>query len=146
VTPELGFIYRKHLVPREAKAPDFVAVAETLLGAPYLWGGKSWMGVDCSGLLQVSLLMAGVQSPRDTDMQEAALGARLDPGVPLLRGDIVFWKGHVGVMRDPVTLLHANATHMQVASEPLEVVRARNEAAGAGPVTSVKRLPKDIWA
>lgn len=146
VTSELGFIYRKHLVPREAKAPDFVAVAETLIGAPYLWGGKSWMGVDCSGLVQVSLLMAGVKAPRDTDMQEAALGARLDPGAPLLRGDIVFWKRHVGVMRDPVTLLHANATHMQVASEPLDVVRARNEAAGAGPVTSVKRLPKDIWA
>ena len=146
VTPELGFIYRKHLAPREAKASDFVAVAETLLGAPYLWGGKSWMGVDCSGLVQVSLLMAGVKAPRDTDMQEAALGARLDLGVPLLRGDIVFWKGHVGVMRDPVTLLHANATHMQVSSEPLDVVRARNEAAGAGSVTSVKRLPRDILA
>jgi len=146
VTPELGFIYRKHLAPCEAKAPDFVAVAETLQGAPYLWGGKSWMGVDCSGLVQISLLMAGVKAPRDTDMQEAALGAPLDAGVPLLRGDIVFWKGHVGVMRDPVTLLHANATHMQVTSEPLDVVRARNEAAGAGPVTSVKRLPKDILA
>lgn len=146
VTPELGFIYRKHLAPCEAKAPDFVAVAETLQGAPYLWGGKSWMGVDCSGLVQVSLLMAGVKAPRDTDMQEAALGAPLDPGVPLMRGDIVFWKGHVGVMRDPVTLLHANATHMQVTSEPLDAVRARNEAAGAGPVTSVKRLAKDVSA
>lgn len=146
VTPELGFIYRKHLAPREAKAPDFVAVAETLLCAPYLWGGKSWMGVDCSGLVQVALLMAGMKAPRDTDMQEAALGARLDPGAPLMRGDIVFWKGHVGVMRDPVRLLHANATHMQVTSEPLDVVRARNEAAGAGSVTSVKRLPRDILA
>lgn len=146
VTPELGFIYRKHLAPRETQAPDFVAVAETLLGAPYLWGGKSWMGVDCSGLVQVSLLMAGVKAPRDTDMQEAALGATLDPGAPLMRGDIVFWKGHVGVMRDAVTLLHANATHMQVTSEPLDVVRARNEAAGAGPVTSLKRLAKDLSA
>ncbi len=143
VTPELGFIYRKHLVAREAKAPDFVAVAETLLGAPYLWGGKSWLGVDCSGLVQVSLLMAGVKAPRDTDMQEAALGARLDPGAPLMRGDIVFWKGHVGVMRDAATLLHANATHMQVTSEPLDIVRVRNAAAGAGSVTSVKRLPKE---
>ena len=139
-TPELGFIYRKHLEPLGARAPDFVAVAETLLGAPYLWGGKSVMGVDCSGLVQVSLLMAGVKAPRDTDMQEAALGAPLAPDAPLQRGDIVFWKGHVGVMRDAATLLHANATHMQVTSEPLDMVRARNEAAGAGPVTSVKRL------
>lgn len=146
VTPELGFIYRKHLVPREAKAPDFVAVAETLIGAPYLWGGKSWLGVDCSGLLQVSLLMAGVKAPRDTDMQEGALGVALEPGAPLTRGDIVFWKGHVGVMRDAETLLHANATHMQVTSEPLDVVRARNEAAGAGAVTSVRRLAKDVFS
>ena len=144
VTPELGFVYRKHLVPLDAKAPDFVAVAETLIGAPYLWGGKSWLGVDCSGLLQVSLLMAGVKAPRDTDMQERALGVVLEHGAPFMRGDIVFWKGHVGVMRDAETLLHANATHMQVTSEPLDVVRARNEAAGAGPVTSVKRLPKDV--
>lgn len=140
VTPELGFIYRKHLAPVGARAPDFVAVAETLLGAPYLWGGKSVMGVDCSGLVQVSLLMAGIKAPRDTDMQEAALGAPLAPEAPLQRGDIVFWKGHVGVMRDATVLLHANATHMQVTSEPLEAVRARNESAGAGPVTSVKRL------
>lgn len=139
VTPELGFIYRKHLEPLSARAPDFVAVAETLIGAPYLWGGKSVMGVDCSGLVQVSLLMAGMTAPRDTDMQEAALGAPLAQA-SLQRGDIVFWKGHVGVMRDAATLLHANATHMQVTSEPLDLVRARNEAAGAGPVTSVKRL------
>lgn len=140
VTPELGFIYRKHLEPLSARAPDFVAVAETLIGAPYLWGGKSVMGVDCSGLVQVSLLMAGMTAPRDTDMQEAALGAPLAQEASLQRGDIVFWKGHVGVMRDAATLLHANATHMQVTSEPLDLVRARNEAAGAGPVTSVKRL------
>ena len=140
VTSEGAFEFRAHLVAIEAPAADFVAVAETLTGAPYLWGGKSSMGVDCSGLVQASLLIAGVDAPRDSDLQEAMLGERVGEGAPLRRGDLVFWKGHVGIMRDAATLLHANAAHMLVVSEPLDVVRARNLAAGAGPVTSVKRL------
>ncbi len=140
VTSEGGFVFRAHLVAIEAPAADFVAVAETLIGAPYLWGGKSSMGVDCSGLVQASLLIAGVDAPRDSDLQEAMLGERVGEGAPLRRGDLVFWKGHVGIMRDGATLLHANAAHMLVASEPLDAARARNLAAGAGPVTSVKRL------
>jgi len=140
VTSEGGFVYRSHLVSIGAPVADFVAVAETLTHCPYLWGGKTSMGVDCSGLVQMALLLFGVEAPRDSDLQEAALGARVEAGAPLARGDLVFWKGHVGIMRDASTLLHANATHMMVASEPLEEVRARNLRAGAGPVTSVKRL------
>ena len=140
VTRDLGFIYRAHLAQLDAPAPDFVTVAESLIGAPYLWGGKSSLGVDCSGLVQVSLLVAGVAAPRDSDLQELALGETVPGGAEPRRGDLVFWKGHVGIMRDASTLLHANATHMQVTSEPLDIVRARNANAGAGEVTNVKRL------
>jgi cell wall-associated NlpC family hydrolase len=140
VTRDMGFVWRSHLAPLDAPAADFVAVAETLIGAPYLWGGKSSLGIDCSGLVQVSLLAAGRQAPRDSDMQEAQLGAPVEIGAPLRRGDLVFWKGHVGIMRDSSILLHANGTHMLVSSEPLELVRQRNLSAGAGDVTSVRRL------
>ena len=140
VTPEHGFIWRAHLAPLDRPAADFVAVAETLRGAPYLWGGKSSLGVDCSGLVQVSLLASGFNAPRDSDMQEAGLGDALEPDAPLKRGDLIFWKGHVGVMRDADTLLHANGTHMLVSSEPLALVRERNIAAGAGDITLRRRL------
>ncbi|MGJ0508517.1 MAG: NlpC/P60 family protein [Methylocystis sp.] len=140
VTRDRGFVWRTHLAPLDAPAQDFVAVAETLIGAPYLWGGKSVSGVDCSGLVQIALAASGRKAPRDSDMQEAELGAPVEPGAPLARGDLVFWKGHVGLMRDPETLLHANGTHMLVSSEPLALVRARNLEAGAGEVTGVRRL------
>ncbi|KAF2992271.1 NlpC/P60 family protein [Methylocystis sp. MJC1] len=142
VTRDLGFIWRPHLAPLDATAPDFVAVAETMIGAPYLWGGKSSIGVDCSGLVQISLAAAGKPAPRDSDMQEAQLGEPVDIGAPLMRGDLIFWKGHVGIMRDAATLLHANGAHMLVSSEPLDLVRARNLEAGAGDITSVKRLTR----
>lgn len=142
VTPEQGFIWRAHLAPLDRPAADFVAVAEMFIGAPYLWGGKSSLGVDCSGLVQISLLASGVNAPRDSDMQAAALGEFLAPDATLQRGDFVFWKGHVGIMRDPVTLLHANGTHMLVSSELLALVRERNLAAGAGDITGFRRLSR----
>lgn len=134
-----GHVYTRHLARLEAHAPDFVAVAEGFRGVPYLWGGKTFAGLDCSGLVQVSLAAAGVAAPRDTDMQEGALGEALAEGAALRRGDLVFWKGHVGIMQDGERLLHANGHHMQVVSEPLEAARSRIAAAGF-PVTSVRRL------
>ena len=142
VTPEQGFIWRAHLAPLDRPAADFVAVAEMFIGAPYLWGGKSSLGVDCSGLVQISLLASGVNAPRDSDMQAAALGEFLAPDATLQRGDFVFWKGHVGIMRDPVTLLHANGTHMLVSSELLALVRERKLSAGAGDITGFRRLSR----
>jgi cell wall-associated NlpC family hydrolase len=134
-----GAIVEQHLAGLGETEPDFVAVAECFLGTPYLWGGKSTLGIDCSGLVQLSLAMAGSCAPRDTDLQEQALGMRLAGIEPLERGDLVFWKGHVGIMQDGATLLHANAFHMMTASEPLADAVARAEAKGSA-VTSVRRM------
>jgi cell wall-associated NlpC family hydrolase len=138
-----GFVFTRHLVDVASQAPDFVAVAENMLGAPYLWGGKTPDGIDCSGLVQTALTAAGRAAPRDTDMQARALGTHLpvDVELPALRrGDLIFWKGHVGIMRDAETLLHANGFHMLVASEPLKVARERIAANSFGAITAIKRL------
>ena len=119
---------------------DFVAVAERFLGTPYLWGGKTALGLDCSGLVQVALTACGVSCPRDSDMQEEALGTAVaaDPSA-LLRGDLIFWKGHVAIVRGPDSLLHANAHHMAVAIEPVAQAVARIRDAGS-EITSIRRI------
>jgi cell wall-associated NlpC family hydrolase len=138
---EGGFMFEPHLRALEEKARDFMPVAEGLLGSPYLWGGKSSLGIDCSGLVQIALAEAGIAAPRDTDLQERALGVALPIGLSdLRRGDLVFWKGHVGMIRDAQTLLHANAHHMSVASEPLALVRDRVRQKGGGEITAIRRL------
>jgi cell wall-associated NlpC family hydrolase len=138
-----GFIIALHLMQIHERAHDFVAIAEGLIGTPYLWGGKSCLGLDCSGLVQIALAQSGIAAPRDTDLQQQGLGETVPLAAAengLQRGDLIFWKGHVGIMRDATTLLHANAHHMLVASEPLAQARARIRARDAGDITAIKRL------
>ncbi|MEO0819196.1 MAG: NlpC/P60 family protein [Pseudomonadota bacterium] len=135
-----GYMPLAQLAALTAPAGDWVAEAAGYLGAPYLWGGRSADGLDCSALVQLSLAAAGHAAPRDSDMQEAALGRALPPEADLLRGDLVFWRGHVGVMEDAETLLHANAFHMSVAREPLKAAQIRILEAGDGEITALRRL------
>ena len=140
VTRSGGYLPAPHLAPLDAAEPDFVAVAERFLGVPYLWGGKTALGLDCSGLVQVALTAAGVSCPRDSDMQEAALGALVAADRAILRrGDLIFWKGHVAIVRDGGTLIHANAFHMAVAIEPIAEVVVRIRDADS-EITSVRRI------
>ncbi len=140
VTADGLWIWARHLAEADVPAPDFVAVAESFLNAPYLWGGRTSEGIDCSGLVQAALTAAGRAAPRDSDMMEAALGEPVPAGVPLARGDLVFWKGHVGVLGDARTLVHASGWHMAVVREPLAEAQARIAASGGGAMTSVRRL------
>jgi cell wall-associated NlpC family hydrolase len=135
------FVPSTHVVGRKHCEPDFVDVAEKFIGVPYVWGGKTRLGVDCSGLVQLALQASGVACPRDSDMQQTEIGEAL-PTIDLQalrRGDIVFWKGHVGIMLDSVRFLHANAHHMAVAVETLAEATSRITGTGL-IVTAVKRL------
>jgi cell wall-associated NlpC family hydrolase len=141
VTREGWYLPRQHLGHIDRFVEDFVAVAERFVGTPYLWGGKSSLGIDCSGLVQVALNAAGTGCPRDSDMQQDGLGRPLglEEFNKLRRGDLMFWKGHVAIVRDAGTIVHANAHHMATAIENTGDAIARIKAAGS-EITAIKRL------
>jgi len=138
-----GYVFAGHAAPIGKYATDFVAVAQAFLGTPYLWGGRTSVGLDCSGLVQLAVEAAGYAAPRDADMQAAELGRPVDlrKGGKLRRGDLVFWDGHVGIMTSGTGFLHANAFHMAVEAEPLAAARRRIKAVGY-EVICVRRLPR----
>ena len=135
--PGGSYIFANHIGAADAHGHDFVQVAERFIGVPYLWGGRESLGLDCSALVQTALSMCGHACPRDSDMQEAVLGAPVSGN--LARGDLVFWKGHVGILQDADTLLHANATHMCVVSEAFApAIKRIGEA--AGDIRQIRRV------
>ena len=130
-----GLVAAVHLAPLDRPAADWAGEAARFLDAPYLWGGRSALGIDCSALMQLALEAGGIDCPRDTDMQAEALGPACAEGTPPVRGDLIFWRGHVGVMLDGETLLHANIHHMAVVAEPLTEAAARIAGKDGGGVT-----------
>ncbi len=129
-----GFVPLAHLRPIGQWLDDPVAVAEQFVGTPYLWGGNSRAGIDCSGLVQVAYLACGRPCPADSDLQQA-LGQPLDRDATLQRGDLIFWKGHVAMVTGPNRLIHANGHSMTVTYEPTDACIDRIAAQGGGPVT-----------
>jgi cell wall-associated NlpC family hydrolase len=138
-----GWVFAAHLRTLNAWETDYASTAERFLHTPYLWGGKTSLGIDCSGLAQTALTAAGVKAPRDSDMQEKELGSsieiRTDLG-GLQRGDLIFWKGHVGLMMDATNFIHATGHSMTVMIEPLAVAEERIRTTSYGAISSIKRL------
>lgn len=135
-----GFVHARHAESADVKASDWVAIAERYLGQPYIWGGRGHRGIDCSGLVQVALGQLGIAVPRDTDLQCEGIGAPIDSDAVLERGDLIFFPGHVGIMTDARTLLHANAYWMSVVKEPLADVVARLTETHAQPIIARRRI------
>lgn len=132
-----GWFVEAHLSPIGFGETDHAAVAERFLGAPYQWGGRESLGLDCSGLVQQALYARARACPRDSDQQQA-LGHPIERA-DLQRGDLIFWRGHVAILTDARTIVHANAHHMMVAREGLNEAIARIHAAGAGEPTAFRR-------
>ncbi|MBW8732897.1 MAG: C40 family peptidase [Asticcacaulis sp.] len=139
---DMGWVFANHLSAFDTFADDFVTVAESYVNAPYQWGGRESIGLDCSGLLQQALYASGYGCPRDSDMQmKLGLPLTIENDLKgLQRGDLVFWKGHVAIMVDDAHIVHANAHHMKVAVEPLADAVSRIDACGSGMPTAFRRL------
>lgn len=133
-----GWMTAAHLAPIGSFEDDWAAVAERFVGAPYLWGGRESLGLDCSGLVQQALFACGRACPRDTDQQQA-LGAPIE-AADFARGDLVFWRGHVAIGLGDGRIVHANGHHMATVVEPLAEAIARIDGAGSGPPTAYRRL------
>ncbi|TDL78410.1 NLP/P60 hydrolase [Palleronia sediminis] len=134
------FVPRAHLRPVDRPLCDPAGVARLFLGVPYLWGGNSSDGIDCSGLVQAALVACGIACPGDSDLQETAVGSRVVLDAPVLRGDLFFWAGHVAMALDATDLIHANAHHMAVTVEPVPSTIARIADQGGGEVTTRRRV------
>lgn len=135
-----GWVWAQHLTAMDKPVENFVNTALGFMGAPYLWGGKTIAGIDCSGLVQLALAMANIAVPRDSDMQPGAIGEALGEGADLQRGDVVFFPNHAGIMLDTKRLLHANATHMMVTADPLENVAAGISKTHNPPISEIRRI------
>jgi cell wall-associated NlpC family hydrolase len=129
------WIHSSHLMPIDSVERNYLKTALRFLEVPYLWGGRSAEGLDCSALVQLSLAAAGIAAPRDSGPQRMSLGQRVLGDAPPRPGDLVFWPGHVAIVMQDAMVVHANAHHMAVAIEPLAAVNAR-----VGSAPEVRRL------
>ena len=135
-----GYVHFSNLRKINETTENWVDIAENFISTPYKWGGRSFIGIDCSGLLQICIAQKGIKVPRDTVDQVNCNFLEISHNSELKRGDIVFWKGHVGIMQNKIFMLHANAKNMKVSSEKLSLVIKRHNKT-VGTITSILRLP-----